>query len=369
MREPGLPSARTLAELRAFVVQELQQASVPEAEYDGTALLLAAFSMEKQKYLLHSRENPALLFSEKALREALWKLREMLKKRCGRIPLQQILGFQDFYGHRFLVGPAVLIPRPDTEILVEECRRYLSGGQSKFRSASFRSIQGETEAVPGKKRREAESSTERQRLSVLELGTGSGCIAVSLAAAACAGEITALDISEQALGIAGENALRIRREEGLEAVYRVVMGDGSFAPEGRASVSSEGERAEEQEKTVLRFLCSDLYSALPTSKSFNLIVSNPPYLRTGELGELDPEVREHDPLLALDGGEDGLCFYRRILAEASKYLKRDGAVFLEIGESQEEAVSELFRKAGFTEIECIRDFAGKSRVLKGVSHV
>ena len=80
-------------------------------------------------------------------------------------------------------------------------------------------------------------------------------------------------------------------------------------------------------------------------------------------------MREHDPLLALDGGEDGLCFYRRILAEASKYLKRDGAVFLEIGESQEEAVSELFRKAGFTEIECIRDFAGKSRVLKGVSHV
>lgn len=216
--------------------------------------------------------------------------REYLKKRSQRIPVQQILGVQEFMGLSFLVTPDVLCPRQDTEVLVEEALKYIGPGNH-----------------------------------ILDMCTGSGCIILSLLhfAKDCKG--TAADLSEKALAVAKENAKRLSAE--------------------------------------CTWVHSDLFENI--EGRFDVIVSNPPYIATKEIEALMPEVRDREPRMALDGMEDGLFFYRKIVASSKDFLNPGGWLLFEIGYDQGEAVSEMMRAAGYSQVKVIKDLAGLDRVVIG----
>ena len=219
----------------------------------------------------------------------------VLKRRIDTEPLQYILGKTEFMGLEFRVGPDVFIPRPETEIVVETALNLVHS--SKFRVQS-----------------------------VLDLGTGSGCIAISLAKFLPHLNITATDISERALEIARQNAII--------------------------------------NNVKIKFLCGDLFDnhELRTT-NYELIISNPPYIPTQDLATLQPEIK-WEPRIALDGGRDGMDFYRRIIKEIPDFLEKDGFLVLEIGHGQLEPLRELFRKSGCLEIiEILKDYSGIDRVL------
>lgn len=226
--------------------------------------------------------------------------RELVQRRGRREPLQHILGSANFCGLELWVTPEVLIPRPETELLAERAvaflkmRLLLSGTpvSDPARSARQKPAGSETGAPMG----DAE---------VLDLGTGSGCLPICLAHELPAVKVTTVDISPAALLVARENA---RRHGVLERV---------------------------------EFLEGDGFGALPPGRQFDLIVSNPPYIPSAEIETLEPEVRDHDPRLALDGGADGLDFYRRIAAEAPPWLKPGGKLMLELGHDQAAGVREI----------------------------
>lgn len=225
----------------------------------------------------------------------LCKFDEMVKRRAERFPLAYLLGSQFFSGLNFKVNPSVLIPREETELLVHKSSERIAGLASP---------------------------------KVLEIGTGSGCISVCLALKNPSLRVLAVDLSEQALGIAAENAK-------------------SHAIESR-----------------IRFLRSDLYRNIPEGEKFDLIVSNPPYIRTEELRSLEPEIG-YEPRMALDGGSDGLEIIRKIVLDAPQYLSSGGALALEIGYDQRESGTALMAAAGFQRIEAFKDFSGIDRVLMG----
>ncbi len=225
----------------------------------------------------------------------LTRLRSMVKRRGNREPLQHILGSTCFCGLDFAVSPAVLIPRPETEVLALRARQYL-------------------EQLRGPAR-------------VLDVGTGSGCLAVTLAVQCREASIHAVDISEAALDMARRNAA----QHGVS------------------------ERAQ--------FYQSDLFSALPRGLKFDLIVSNPPYIPCSVVETLQPEVRDHDPRLALDGGPDGLLFYRRLAESAPPFMAARGSLMAELGDDQDQAVSAIFREQGWKMAELAPDLAGKLRII------
>lgn len=220
------------------------------------------------------------------IREEYFKL---IDKRKKHIPLQYITGSQEFMGFNFEVDERVLIPRQDTEVLVESVLPYVKGK------------------------------------SVLDICTGSGCIAVSLLLLGNPRKVTASDKSEAALKLAKKNAERLRAD--------------------------------------ITFIKSDLFDNI--EESFDIIVSNPPYISESEMKELEPEVKEHEPSMALWGGMDGLYFYRRIIKEAVNYLKPGGWLFFEIGCSQADLVRRLMEQHGFSNINIVRDYAGLDRVAGG----
>lgn len=211
-------------------------------------------------------------------------------RRCGHIPLQYITGQQEFMGLAFSVTPDVLIPRQDTEVLVEEVLKYLKNG-----------------------------------MDVLDLCTGSGCIGISLKHYVPSAEIWASDISERALAVAEKNAV--------------------------------------DNQADIHFIHSDIFEKI--DKKFDIIVSNPPYIPSADIAGLMPEVRDHEPVTALDGSEDGLYFYHKITQNSSSYLKERGMLFYEIGYDQGKAVSEILKQNGFEEIVVIKDLAGLDRVVTG----
>ena len=229
-----------------------------------------------------------------------------VKKRVGRIPLQHITGTQEFMGLSFRVNEHVLIPRQDTEILVEEALEML------------------------KKRVVPADNRDSGTTEILDLCTGSGCILLSVLYYAGQAEHmnlrgTGSDLSGQALETARGNAEYL----GIPA----------------------------------HFVQSDLFGSLPGR--YAMILSNPPYIRSGDLEELQPEVRLHDPGMALDGGADGLAFYRRITEESMAHLVDNGILMFEIGCDQAEDVSELMCVHGFTDITVKKDLAGLDRVVYG----
>ena len=269
-------------ELYDFGRQKLKEAGIAEADLDARLLLEEVCATDRNDLLVHA-ERPVT-------KEQQSVFSDYIQKRRSRIPLQHILGYQEFMGLRFGVTGDVLVPRQDTETLVEEVMREL-----------------------------------QDDLRILDLCTGSGCILLSLLRYSNHCKGTGCDVSEQALEVARSNAKAL----GLEA----------------------------------EFIRSDLFENI-TGK-YDVIVSNPPYIPTGEIEGLMEEVRDHDPLLALDGGADGLDFYRKIIARAGDYLSCGGRLYFEIGCSQAGAVSELMRAAGYQEVKVLQDLSGLDRVVAG----
>lgn len=260
--------------------ESLVTAEVPDAGTDAWYLFEHVTGMNRAAYFLHM---------EDAMEENMEaQLAELVKQRCKRIPLQYLTGTQEFMGYSFLVSPATLIPRQDTEILTEEVSRIAEGKR------------------------------------VLDLCTGTGCILLSLAKLCRLKRAVGTDISKEAVETAKRNAVRL----GVDA----------------------------------EFYCGDLFQAVPEEK-FDIIVSNPPYIPSAVISTLMPEVREHEPMSALDGDADGLKFYREIINNAKQYLAKEGRIFFEIGCEQASDVSELLAKHEFTNIRVIKDLAGLDRVV------
>ena len=272
----------TYRELFEYGKKQLEDAGIEEAALDARLLL---------EYICHTDRNALLVHGDSVrsdLEEQFYHM--VIEKRAQRIPLQHITGQQEFMGLTFKVNEHVLIPRQDTEILVEEAMRYLSDG-----------------------------------MRILDICTGSGCILLSLLKYSNECEGLGVDISENALAVARENAQNL----GLEAEFRY----------------------------------SDLLEKV--EGKFDMIVSNPPYIETAVIDTLMPEVREHEPMLALDGREDGLYFYRRIAEQCTSYMTRGARLFFEIGYDQGEAVKDMMIHKGFCEVEIIKDYAGLDRVVTG----
>ena len=274
--------------------EELKAAGVPEPDIDARYLLEAVCGTNRNTLLADPGRKISPCEEE--------KYQEYIATRKKRIPLQHILGVQDFMGLEFVVNENVLIPRQDTECLVEEVLRFLQDGSK-----------------------------------ILDVCTGSGCILLSLLHFSNYCKGVGIDISKEALTVAKENGERIRALP----------------------------HPNDWEEDTVTFLESDLFESL-TEKDFDYIVSNPPYIASSVIPELMEEVRLHEPILALDGKEDGLHFYRRIILNSRDYLKKEGMLFFEIGYDQGKAVRQLMEEAGYAEITVVKDLAGLDRVVYGI---
>lgn len=222
---------------------------------------------------------------------------ELIAKRMKHIPLQHLTGEQDFMGLTFLVNEHVLIPRQDTECLVEIVLKHLHDG-----------------------------------MHVLDMCTGSGCILISLLHYSNDCQGVGVDLSKEALEVAAHNAK--------------VLGSNGIA-----------------DKMDATFVQSNLFENV--DGKFDIIVSNPPYIKTEVINTLMPEVKDYEPMMALDGTKDGLYFYRHIILDAKKHLNRGGQLFFEIGYDQGREVSDLMRAAGYVDVEVAKDLAGLDRVVYG----
>ena len=290
----------------------LEAAGVPEAELDARLLLEWVCGTDRSDLLAHGDRERSAGEQEEYER--------LIAGRKGRIPLQHLTGVQAFMGLEFAVDGHVLVPRQDTEVLVEEALRNLHDG-----------------------------------MRILDMCTGSGCILISLLHYSndCRG--VGADISGEALAVARGNAERL-----LGASACAWMRDGTEVLDG---CGADDPPCAEDRQGRISLIESDLFDGI--EGRFDIIVSNPPYIRSGEIPGLMPEVREHEPVLALDGGEDGLAFYRRILEGCRAHLCGGGMLFLEIGYDQGEAVSGLLEEAGFLEVAVVKDYAGLDRVVWG----
>lgn len=262
--------------------EALEAAGIDTARLDAWYLLENVCHITRQYFYLHDEEE---------IRDEERQEYELaIRKRAERVPLQYITGEQEFMGMTFKVNPNVLIPRQDTEILVEEILKLCKPGDR-----------------------------------VLDLCTGSGCIIISMVRNLPSIEAYAGDISRQAINVAKENA--------------------------------------KLNQTAVVFEKSNLFEAF--NGKFNIIVSNPPYIPSAEIPKLMPEVRDFEPHEALDGLEDGLYFYRKIVAGSVEYLLDGGILCMEIGYDQGPAVTEMMKQFGFQDVTVIKDLAGLDRVIRG----
>ncbi len=264
--------------------QLLQQAEIADYKIDN--MLLAEHFLGVTRNSLFLR--PDLTVSEEKSQEYL----EAVRRRCTKIPLQHITGVQEFMGLEFSVNEHVLIPRQDTEVLVEK-------------------VLSDIKNIPS--------------VTVLDMCTGSGCIAISIAKLSDNAQVSAADISEKALQKAKEN--------------------------------------NQKNGTAVQLIHSDLFEKI--EGTFDVIVSNPPYIRTAVIQELMEEVKDHDPWIALDGHEDGLDFYREITKEAKKHLNPEGKIYYEIGFDQGADVQKILEQNGFRDIHILKDLSGNDRVVYG----
>ena len=223
-------------------------------------------------------------------------VRDLVKRRGQREPLQHIVGSTSFCGLEIAVNRHVLVPRPETELLAEAGWQFLT-------------------------------TLNSQPSIALDFGTGSGCIAIALATKCPKAQIIALEVSTEALAVAQQNAAR----NGLTERIQFVGGDG--------------------------------FAALPDAARFDLIISNPPYILTAEIASLQPEVRDHDPRGALDGGSDGLDFYRRLASQAAGFLKPGGKIMVELGDGQASAVRQIFEAQKWIVEAVTEDYTQRLRIL------
>lgn len=265
-------------------IESLRQGKIADCETDAWILFEYCFGMNRTAYYLYMQEEADMTKTQ--------KYKKLLAKRLKHVPVQYITGHQEFMGLDFKVNEDVLIPRQDTELLVLKVLEVLE---------------------------------KKTNARVLDMCTGSGCIAISICKLAGQTMVTAVDVSDGALKVAAENA-----------------------------------RLNQAEITLVK---SDLFDEV--EGTFDVIVSNPPYIETSVIYELEPEVREFEPMLALDGMEDGLYFYRRIIENAPSYLKNGGVIAFEIGYNQGETVPELLHQAGFESVAVYKDLCGRNRVVMG----
>lgn len=306
-----------------------------EAALEVRLLLQESFSLNTASYLLRKQESLCKADREKVeaagieQTEILGKLHsffENFEKRRRRIPLAQILGRQSFYGLDFFVNEDVLIPRADTECLVDlvlEDYADLAKQAGKTYSEKRNS-----EHVSNKHEDNVENEANSSSLNILDLCTGSGCIGISVAKHLPYQELLLVDLSEKALVVAKKNAEKHLGEN-------------------------------------VTLLQSDLLTEV-RGKKFSLLLSNPPYIVSRVIPGLDREVSEYEPKMALDGGEDGLVFYRRIAKEAKAVLLPGARLYLEIGYDQGESVKDIFQKEGYEAVEVFPDLSGNPRVLRGI---
>lgn len=272
----------TWRELLTEGKRTLAACGIEDAELDAWILLEYISHMDRAGFFLRQQEEA----SEEDARQ----YRGLIRQRGSHIPVQHLTGTQEFMGLGFIVSPDVLVPRQDTELLVEKLLP-LSDGKK-----------------------------------VLDVCTGSGCIAVSLAKLGTPELVDATDLSEKALTIAGKNAQRLEAD--------------------------------------ITFYQGDLLENI--SGKYDIIVSNPPYIASEVVRGLMPEVKDHEPRMALDGGEDGLELYRRLLEQVPPHLEAGGILAVEIGYDQGKAVTSLFKEHGFEQIECCQDLCGNDRVVTGI---
>lgn len=297
----------------------LAEAGIREAQLDARLLLEFVCGTDRNTLLAHGDREVTV--------EECERYRELMKKRAAHVPLQHLTGEQDFMGLTFLVNEKVLVPRQDTEILVEEAMKHLHDG-----------------------------------MRILDLCTGSGCVLLSLLQYSNDCEGVGTDLSPQALAVAKGNYERLR-EARPDMKARFLEGDLFEALKNQDAgkmMAPENGMAWEEERAA-----DSGTDAEGLEERFDMIVSNPPYIETDVIDTLMPEVREHEPRMALDGGTDGLTFYRRITEQAGAYLNGGGMLLFEIGCHQAEAVCGLMKEAGFCEIQVVQDFAGLERVVYG----
>ena len=325
----------------------LTEAGSESPRLDAQVLLLAVLNAERTILIAHPERE--LASQEEQLYD------QYISERALGKPVSYITGRREFMGLEFAVNEAVLIPRPETEVLVEEALREIEDGRWEMGDRSPAGLH--SMKTPGV------SSRGNARPRVLDLCTGSGAIAVSIKHFAPEAEVIATDLSEEALEVARENARRIlgggrwemedgRMGDGPNGV-RFLQGDLFEALNDNDPCHSEGEA---------RRIFSNLQS--PISDLFDLIVSNPPYIPKPDIEGLMRDVKDFEPRMALDGGEDGLDIYRRLIPEAAKRLAPGGVLILEIGSDQGEIVPELCRQAGLTEVRVLKDLAGLDRVVR-----
>lgn len=280
----------TRKECLEHITLRLSAEGIADAASDAALLMEYIAGISKNDIYIHPEQE--------VTEEAFERLETAVSQRLTHIPLQHITGVQEFMGLEFIVNEDVLIPRFDTETLVEEILRLgLSG------------------------------------IRILDMCTGSGCILLSLLHYMHDCKGTGIDISDKALKVAASNAEKL----GIDA----------------------------------DFICGDLFDALKAEDrmenklKYDLIVSNPPYIRTDVIPTLESEVKDHEPYIALDGSADGLDYYRRITDEAIDFLNRGGLLYFETGFDQGEAVSAIMREKGYKDIEVYKDLSGNDRVVKG----
>jgi release factor glutamine methyltransferase len=279
----------TVRRMVAWMQADFERRGIASARLDADLLVAHALGVKRIALFLDP---------ERPLNDAeLAAIRALVERRRAREPIAYILGEREFYGRMFRVTRDVLIPRPDTETLIEEAKAFLTQC---------------TAAGP-----------------ILDLCTGSGCVAVTLAAECSDRPLIASDVSPTALAIAGENAARHGVSE------RLSLRQG------------------------------DLFSVLDASERCALITANPPYIGAHELATLAPEVRDYEPRLALDAGADALAFYRRIAADAHAHLTPGGALLVEVGMGQADEVAALLREHGLLDVRAARDLGGIERVVLG----
>ncbi len=289
-------------ELLQYATEKLTAANVPDSKTDAWRLFEAYTGLSRGEFFMKQSDEVKMSVDELDL------FKKAVSERAGRIPLQYILGTQDFFGRTFKVSRDTLIPRFDTEVVVEKAINEV----------------GDYCLKTGKKTEE---------LNVLDVCTGTGCILISLVCELSLKSGVGTDISEGAVRLAGENA----------------------------DLNGVGEETS--------FYSGDLFEALINTgfedKKFDVIVSNPPYIKSEEINVLDDEVKFHEPVAALDGSEDGLLFYRRISKEIKSHIAIGGRLVFEIGCDEAEDVTNIMASEGFEDIKTYKDLAGLDRVVAG----
>jgi release factor glutamine methyltransferase len=279
----------TIEELLRWATDDFRARGIDSPRLDADLLLGRATGLTRIELIVQAKQElePAQLAS----------FRDLVKRRRAREPIAYILGKREFYGHELRVDRRVLVPRPDTEALVET----------------------------------ALTRTQHVSLAMraLDLCTGSGCVAISLALDRPTSLVLATDASDDALAVARDNALRL-------GAYRVSLRQG------------------------------DLYAAVPPGCRFDVVTANPPYIAEGDLPAIMPDVRDFEPRLALVGGKDGLDLVKRVVAGAAPFLVPGGVLAVEVGAGQAPAVVTLFERAGYEAVELRRDYARIERVVSGV---